>query len=47
MSAKVVKIFELVKGMGQMYMILLEEMLIMWELWGNCTDTVFGVKCKV
>ena len=36
--AKVVKILDVGKSMEQMYMILREERLIMWQLRGFCTD---------
>ena len=41
--AKVVKISDVGKSKEQMYMILREEWLIIWQLWGFCTDVMFKV----
>ena len=41
--AKVVKILDVGKSKEQMYKILREEWLIMWQLWGFCTDKKYYI----
>ena len=43
--AKVVKILDVGKSKEQMYMILREEWLIIWQLWGFCTDKKVLYRC--